>query len=149
MKLRLLPVNTIAVIAILRIYVILYNIHYIVIKAENQMSELKYRAGMVSKPFWFLELKKTVILMNSGLSLIDIKEKNSAENIYGANKDYRAKEIYNSVARRAKVYDNELISLFCITGLETQKAMALYAVMKTDRLFFEFMYEVYIEILWY
>ncbi len=109
------------------------------------MAEQKYSAGMVSRPFWFLEFKKTVKLLNDGLSFDDIKEKNLVENIYGANKEYRAKEIYNGVTRRARMLDEELIRLFCDTGLETQKAMALFTAMKIDKLFFEFMYEVYRE----
>jgi hypothetical protein len=109
------------------------------------MTEQKYSAGMVSRPFWFLEFKKTVKFLNDGLSLDDIKKKNLTENIFRANKEYRAKEIYNGVARRAKMFDAELINLFCDTGLETEKAMALFAAMKIDKLFFEFMYEIYRE----
>jgi hypothetical protein len=105
----------------------------------------KYSAGMVSKPFWFIEFKKVMQLLDGGSSYEEIKRKSIEENLFGVPKIYRAKEIYNAVARRAKSLERETIKLFCSTDLSSSKALALLAVMKTDRLFFEFMYEVYRE----
>jgi hypothetical protein len=109
------------------------------------MSELKYSAGMVSKPFWFIEFKKVIKLLNEGYTFKEIQQKSITENIFGAAKEYRNKEIFNGVSRRAKMFDDELIKLFCKTDLITSKVMALYSYMKIDKLFFEFMYEVYRE----
>ncbi len=104
-----------------------------------------YSAGMTSKPFWFIEFKKVMVLLNDGIRYEEVKRKAIEENLFGVPKIYRAKEIFNCVSGRAKSLDEETINLFCTTDLSSAKALALLAVMKTDRLFFEFMYEVYRE----
>lgn len=109
------------------------------------MPKNDYSAGMVSKPFWFIEFKKVMTLLDKGVDYEEIKRIGLEENLFGVPKIYRAKEIYNTVSRRAKSLDRKTINLFCSTGLSSSKALALLAVMKTDRLFFEFMYEVYRE----
>jgi len=109
------------------------------------MGELKYSAGMVSRPFWFHEFKKTARLMHDGMSISDIKTINRNENIYGAPTEYRASQIFNCVTGRIKAIGSKLLKLFAESDLATEKVIALLAIMKTDRLFFEFMYEVYRE----
>ena len=109
------------------------------------MPKNDYSAGMVSKPFWFIEFKKVMTLLDKGVDYDEIKRISQEENLFGVPKIYRAKEIYNTVSRRAKSLDRRTINLFCSTDLSSSKALALLAVMKTDRLFFEFMYEVYSE----
>jgi hypothetical protein len=109
------------------------------------MPKNDYSAGMVSKPFWFIEFKKVMILLDKGLEYDEIKRISLEENLFGVPKIYRAKEIYNTIIRRTKSLDIKAINLFCSTDLSSSKALALLAVMKTDRLFFEFMYEVYRE----
>lgn len=104
-----------------------------------------YSAGMVSRPFWFIEFKKVMVLLDQGLTYDEIKRISLEENLFGVPKIYRAKETYNTVSRRAKALDNKLIKLFCSTDLSSSKVLAMLAVIKTDRLFFEFMYEVYRE----
>jgi hypothetical protein len=106
---------------------------------------MKYSAGMVSKPFWFAEFKKVIKLLKEGCSFDDIKKMNLEENLFGVAKEYRGKEIYNCVSSRAKVFTDEMINLFCTSDIATQKVMALISVLKTDKLFYEFLYEVYRE----
>jgi len=109
------------------------------------MPKNDYSAGMVSKPFWFIEFKKVMTLLDRDVDYDEIKRISLEENLFGVPKIYRAKEIYNAVSRRAKSLDRKTINLLCSTDLSSSKALALLAVMKTDRLFFEFMYEVYRE----
>jgi len=109
------------------------------------MNEIKYSAGLVSKPFWFHEFKKTVKLLYEGYSISDIRKMNLEQNIYGAEKEYRAKEVFNCVSSRVKELDDRLVNIFINSDLSTQKAIALFCVLKSDRLFFEFLYEIYRE----
>ena len=109
------------------------------------MQNRTYSAGMVSKPFWYIEFKTIMELLAYGYSYNEIKEKAVAENIFGVPKEYRAKEIFNGVSRRTKAFDAEAIKLFCKADLSSKKALALVAVLITDRLFFEFLHEVYRE----
>jgi hypothetical protein len=109
------------------------------------MRKMQYSAGMVSKPFWFLEFKKVIRLLYEGRSFDEIKAMSTEENLFGVSKTYRAKEIFNGVTIRAKPFDADMIEIFCTSDLATTKIMALIAVMKTDKLFFDFLYEVYRE----
>lgn len=109
------------------------------------MAKGEYSAGMVSKPFWFLEFKKVIRLLHDGCSYDDIKYQSVNENLFSVSKAYRAKEIYNNVTRRAKALNTDMIELFCSTDLASSKIIALISVMKTDKLFFEFLYDVYRE----
>lgn len=106
------------------------------------MQDKKYSAGMVSKPFWYIEFKTIMELLAHGYSYDEIKEKAVAENLFGVPKEYRAREIFNGVSRRAKSLDAEAIKLFCAADLTAKKALALIAVLKTDRLFKPFAREL-------
>lgn len=75
----------------------------------------------------------------------EIKKLCIDENLFGVMKEYRAKRIYGYIWNRAKRLDKTLIDLFCTSDLATQKVINLIAILKTDRLFFEFMFEVYRE----
>ena len=74
-----------------------------------------------------------------------IKKMCIEENLFGAAKEYRAKRIYGYIWNRAKRLDKTLIDLFCTSDLATQKVINLIAILRSDRLFFEFMFEVYRE----
>lgn len=103
----------------------------------------EYRASLTNRLFWFLEFKKTVELLNSGMTLAEIKELNIKENIYSATSRDRASRIFNTVARRIKALDASFYSLFERCNIANQKLIALISVMLSDNLFFDFMYEVY------
>ncbi|WP_034444772.1 DUF1819 family protein [Cloacibacillus evryensis] len=107
------------------------------------MREETYSAGMVSKPFWYLEFNTAAQLAAEGCGWDEIKRRALCENLFGAAKLYRAKEIFNAVSRRVQTLDGVLLALFCESGLPVKKTLALCAVMRTDRLFFEFVNEVY------
>lgn len=104
-----------------------------------------YSAGAVSKPFWYVEFKKIMNLLNQGMSYEEIRTKVLEENLFDVAKEYRAKEIYGAVTRRARVLDEQGIALFCNSDMTTMKLMVLIAIMQTDRLLAEFMHEVYRE----
>ena len=109
------------------------------------MTELQYSAGLMSQSFWFLEFKKVVKLRQSGMDYNDIKKKCIDDNLFGAAKEYRALRMAGYVINRVKTMDDQLIELFLSSELATQKLINLVTILKTDRLFFEFVYEVYRE----
>ena len=104
-----------------------------------------YSAGLISQSFWFVEMKKVIKLIDDGKSEEEIKKMCIDENLFGAAKEYRAKRIYGYIWNRAKRLDKTLIDLFCTSDLATQKVINLIAILRSDRLFFEFMFEVYRE----
>ena len=105
----------------------------------------EYSAGLVSQPFWFVESKKMINLINDGKTDEEIKQLCLDENIFGAAKERRAKDIYNGVKGRVKQLDDKLIGLFCTSDVQTQKLIILISILKKDKLFFEFLFEVYRE----
>lgn len=102
-----------------------------------------YSAGLVSQSFWFIEFKKLVSAVNEGKSADEIKTLCLNENWFGAVNSYRAKRTYGYITNRVKSMDNDLIDIFVSSDVATQKLINLICIMKTDRLFFEFIYEIY------
>ena len=104
-----------------------------------------YSAGLISQSFWFIEFKKVVKLIFCGKSEDEIKRLCLEENLLGAAKEYRAKRMFGYIIKRAKTLDKHLVDLFVTSDLSTQKLINLIAIMRLDRLMYEFVYEVYRE----
>lgn len=101
-----------------------------------------YSAGAVKHSFWFMEFRKVVSLRAEGKSWEEVKRLNEEENVFGAPTPARAKQIFNTVSARVKALDDSFYSTFIEEDLATQKLFALVAVMASDMLFAEFVYEV-------
>ncbi len=106
---------------------------------------LEYRSTIKARSYLYLELKKAANLYIQGFSVDDIKQKALEENIFSLNSENRIKEIASTISERLVVLDEMLLGKLASGNLETSKQVALYAILKTDRLFFEFMQEVYRE----
>lgn len=109
------------------------------------MIDKMYSAGLISQSFWFIEIKKLIKLVDECNSEQEIKRLCIEENLFGAAKEYRAKRIYGYLWNRIKNLDPFLIELFVNSDLTTQKLINLVAILKGDRLFFDFIFEVYRE----
>ena len=109
------------------------------------MKRKEYSAGMVKLSFWFAEFRKVIELLSSGKTLPEIKQMNVQENIFSAPTQARAIQVFNTVSTRVKGLDSSFYAVFAKSDISTQKFIALIAVMQTDSLFFDFVYEVYRE----
>jgi acetone carboxylase gamma subunit len=109
---------------------------------ENQ---LKYSSTIKSMAYLYLEIKKAAMLKIKGFKDFEIANKALQDNIFQVNTESRKREIASTVLKRLKVLDDYLLEKLANGSLETSKQIALYSIMKTDRLFFEFMTEVYRE----
>lgn len=109
------------------------------------MMNTTYSAGLMSQSFWFIEFKKIIKLIHEGKTEDEIKALCLEENLFGAAKEYRAKRMYGYILNRAKVMNEQMIELFVSSDLTTQKLINLICILKLDRLFCEFLYEVYRE----
>ena len=105
----------------------------------------KYSSGLVSESFWFIEFKKIIKLRNDGKSWDDIRDLCLNDNLLGISKEYRARRIYGYLKNRVDVLDEGLINIFINADLTTQKIININAIAKKNRLFFEFLFEVYRE----
>ncbi|GCF70080.1 TPA: DUF1819 family protein [Bacillus luti] len=103
---------------------------------------LEYSAALTGASFLLYELKQVLKLKKQGLSDAEIKKKVVEDNIFEYRTTSSLKRSLPSVIRRANVIDDNLHELLLESPLEVSKIINLYAIMKTDRLFFEFMKEV-------
>lgn len=105
--------------------------------------EDKYNAGLMSQSFWFIEFKKIVLLYHNGADYDEIKRQCIEENLFGAINPAREKRMCGYLSTRLRSMDKRLVDLFVSADISTQKIINLIAIMNTNRLFFEFVYEVY------
>lgn len=112
---------------------------------RTPIQELPYSAGLMSQSCWFIEFKKLVQLIADGKSEEEIKQECLVNNLFGYAKEYRAKRVYGYLTNRAKMLDQPLIDLFMSSDVQTQKIINLITIVRGDRLFFEFLFEVYRE----
>lgn len=113
------------------------------------MKKLKYSAANVSKGFWFNEFRQYNELIRDGLTEKEIRQLQKDENIFLAPSiSYGTKKV-GEVARRTRTLPDELLALFFKVNISDQKIINLLGIMMTDRLFFEYIYELYRENLLY
>ena len=107
------------------------------------MGKKEYSAGIVSKGFWFLEFKKYLELLKNGNNENDIRKMQDEENIFSApSKDY-GKRIISEINKRIKILPKEIKELFFESDTGTQKVINLLSIMRTNKLFFEYVYNSY------
>lgn len=106
---------------------------------------MEYKSTIKSRPYLYKETKKAAILIKQGLSVDEIKTKSIEDNIFQLESEARKKEVASIIAARLKDLDEYIIDKISEGNVETSKILVLYAIIKTDRLFFEFINEVYKE----
>jgi len=104
--------------------------------------DLEYSSSLNGASFLLFELKQVVKLKQQGLAKDEIRKKVKEENLFQFNNQGRINRALPSVMKRAEVIDETLAALLLEESIETGKTLNLYAIMKTDLLFFEFMDEV-------
>ncbi len=105
----------------------------------------KYTSVLKSRPFLYLELKKAGQLKIQGFTDEDLMKKAVEENIFTVNSEARKREIASTVINRLREIDDFVLDKVVNGSLQTSKQLVIYSILKTDRLFFEFLQEVYRE----
>ena len=111
----------------------------------KDITKLQYSAGAVSKGFWFPEFKKYNQQLSQGLTDKEIKIKQQEENFLMAPSDAYGNKTINEVSKRTQELPEMIRTMFLNLSLSDQKLLNVLGLMMTDRLFFEYMYEVYRE----
>ena len=106
---------------------------------------MEYKSTIKSRPYLYKETKKAATLINKGIELNDIKKLSLEENFFQLESETRKKEIASIITSRLKGVDEYILNKIENSNIETSKILVLYIVIKTDRLFFEFINEVYKE----
>ena len=112
---------------------------------ERIMKNKEYSAGIMSQSFWFQECRQFIELLRENKTETELKMIVIEENLFGAPNEYRAKRMYGYISNRVKSVENGLMEIFLSSDIETQKLIILIATIRKDKLFFEFLYEVYRE----
>ena len=106
---------------------------------------MKYSAGLASTSFWFIESKKIAELILEGYSKKEIMEMAIGENIFQVETKNRIKEIVNSVYRRLSSFPENILECFIRVDVNSAKIFVLISILNDDKLFFEFMHDVFRE----
>ncbi|MDU7150104.1 MAG: DUF1819 family protein [Clostridium sp.] len=106
---------------------------------------MEYKSTIKSRPYLYKETKKAAMLINTGVELDEIKSKSLEENIFQLESEARKREVASIITARLTAVDEFVIDKIENSNIETSKILVLYAIIKTDRLFFEFINEVYKE----
>lgn len=106
---------------------------------------MKYSAGIVSSSFWLYESKTTAEYLLEEISKKELIELSLSENIYQVDSERRAKRMAGNLFNRFNGFSEELLRYFISADSNSSKLFVLIAIIKNDKLFFEFMYEVFRE----
>lgn len=104
---------------------------------------MEYSAGMVSQVFAFLESKKLAELLNQGMSKEEAWKEVEENNLFQLRNATRLRRTFNYVYNRLASLPEESLKLLPVLDADSAKILVLLSIMKTDLLFFEFVYEVY------
>lgn len=106
---------------------------------------MNYSASIISTSFWFLESKKVAELILEGYSKDKILNIALEDNIFQVETERRVRDITNTTYRRLKSFPEEVLEYFVRVDVNSAKVFVLISILKSDKLFFEFMYEVFRE----
>jgi len=104
-----------------------------------------YSTTLKTRGFLYLETKKAAALLLDGLTAAEIKKKSMEENIFLMKTDNRKQEVASTILNRLSTIDDHLLKVIVNGDLGTSKLVVFLAIIKSDRLFFEFMREVFNE----
>lgn len=92
-----------------------------------------------------MEMKKVAEYVVQGFNEKKLKEQVIDHNIFQVKSEARKKEIAATILMRFNVLSDYLMKQMITTDVQTSKIIALYTILKTDRLFYEYMHEVFSE----
>ena len=107
------------------------------------VKKLEYRSTIKSTSFLYIETKKASSLILKGYKEVEIIDMSSNDNIFQMKSKARKKEVASIILKRLNNLDGFLLSKLENGEIDTSKQIVIYAIMKNDRLFFDFMSEVY------
>ncbi len=107
--------------------------------------QLKYRSTIKSRPFFYKETKMLAKLYLQRMNELEMNEQVIQRNIFQVKTETRKREIASTIKTRLKVLDDYLLRKLIAADIHTSKLIVLYAILQTDRLFYEFMHEVFSE----
>ena len=106
-------------------------------------NELKYTSSIKDMPLMFSEMKRTALLLCEGKTSDEIVGLSMDMNIYQLDKEKRRRDVPLRMLKRLSLIEQPLIEIIANGCDNDAKLIAFLALMKADRLLFEYMLEVY------
>lgn len=106
------------------------------------MTNRKYLTTLTTRPFLYAETKRVAELLDRGMDSKEIVETVLEENLFQLASKDRAERFCSEILKRLNLLDDYLFRHFLKADTQTSKAILLYALLKRDRLFSEWMREV-------
>jgi len=104
--------------------------------------KVQYTSGIKDMAFMFLEMRRTALLLYEGKNPDEIIRISIEENIYQMEKEKRRREVAQRMTKRLATISQPLLEMLAIGYTEDAKLVALLALVKADKLLFEYMIEV-------
>lgn len=106
-------------------------------------NELQYTSSIKDMPLMFSEIKRTAMLLCEGKTGDEIVRLSMESNIYQLDKEKRRRDVPLRMIKRLSTIDKPLLEVIAHGRDDNAKLIAFLALMKADRLLFEYMCEVY------
>lgn len=105
--------------------------------------ELPYTSSIKDMPFMFPEMRRTAKLLCERKTGNDIVQLSMEKNIYQLEREKRRRDVPLRMLKRLGMINKPLLDIVANGREDDAKLVVFLALMKADRLLFEFMYEVY------
>ncbi len=105
----------------------------------------KYSAGIVKRSTFFRETMEVGTLKSQGLSDSELKEELFEKNFLRITPERRNRETASAVMSRIQSLSDDEVRLLSKGTLDEKKGITLLSIMKTERIFMDFMSEVWVE----
>ncbi|MCL2361206.1 MAG: DUF1819 family protein [Defluviitaleaceae bacterium] len=106
--------------------------------------ELPYTSSIKDMPLMFLEMRRTALLLCEGMSPGEIIFMSMDKNIYQLEKEKRRRDVPLRMINRLLTISSPLVEILAKGSTDDAKLVALLALVKSDRLLFEYLYEVFL-----
>ncbi|KGP76492.1 hypothetical protein JT05_04425 [Desulfosporosinus sp. Tol-M] len=107
--------------------------------------EPQYSSNLASTLYLYFELKQVAKLTLAGLSPEENKIKIKEENLFQYATSKSIDKLLSATLKRVAILDEIMLNLLVHGSLHTSKLVALITIIKTNRLFSEFIEEIYLE----
>lgn len=105
--------------------------------------KLQYTSSIKDMPLMFSEMKRTALLLCENKAADAIVRLSMEKNIYQLDKEKRRRDVPLRMIKRLLTINQPLLNVIAYGRDDEARLVSFLALMKADRLLFEYMYEVY------
>ncbi|WP_312102866.1 DUF1819 family protein [Pygmaiobacter massiliensis] len=107
------------------------------------LKEPQYTSSIKDMPLMFSEMKRTALLLCENKNTDEIVRLSMEKNIYQLDKEKRRRDVPLRMIKRLQTINQPLLEVIAHGRDDEARLISFLALMKVDRLLFEYMYEVY------